>query len=307
MLRIERILFPTDFSDCAEHAFSQAAHLVQALGAEFHVLHVLERRRATADIDEAMPEQIMVHMNQHLQQARAALAVDVDFVEAQVTAASAAHGILTYAEGQRIDLIVMGTHGRRGTRRLLLGSVAEEVARAAPCPVCTIGLKTKHRGVPRLHRFLVPVDFSDVSAQALRLTGNLAARFGGRIHVLHILEETRIPGVYELEAAHVHAPEAKERARQRLVTWIEEVGVSGVPYSVHARFGYPARDIVDYAKNHHLDLIVMATHGRTGVRRMLLGSVAEKVIRTAASPVLCTRQYRTRTPTMAQQTLSSWL
>jgi len=290
MLRIERILFPTDFSDCAERAFSHAAHLAEVLDAELHVLHVIEALDTSQSTED--PEQVAVHMDQHLQGAQETLGLSIEFVEAQVTKASAADGILTYADNQQIDLIVMGTHGRRGMRRLLLGSVAEEVVRVASCPVCTVGVKAQTPVHPAFERFLVPVDFSDYSAQALRLARELASRTGGRLHVLHVLEEAQIPGVYELESAYVNTPEAKQRTREQLVEWIEEVGGPDVPYSVHARFGYPARDIIDYAKNRSLDLIVIATHGRVGMERMLLGSVAEKVLRSATSPVLCVRKVR---------------
>jgi nucleotide-binding universal stress UspA family protein len=291
MLRIERILFPTDFSDCAERAFSHAAHMADLLGAELHVLHVIEDpARPVEHRAEPPPEQMAVKMDQHLEDVRQALDLSIEFVEAQVTNPSAADGILTYAERQHIDLVVMGTHGRRGMRRLLLGSVAEEVVRVATCPVCTVGVKTQPTERPAFERILVPVDFSDYSAQALRMAREFAARTRGRLHVLHVLEEAQIPGVYELESAYVNTPEAKQRTREELAEWIEQVGGPDVPYSVHARFGYPARDIIDYAKNRKLDLIVIATHGRVGMERMLLGSVAEKVLRSATSPVLCVRQ-----------------
>ncbi|NBC17185.1 MAG: universal stress protein [Bacteroidetes bacterium] len=291
MLRIDRILFPTDFSDCAERAFNHAAHLAAFFGAELHVLHIIEEASIPAErLQQDAPEQVAVRMNQHLEDVRQQLNLDVEFVEAQVTHPSAAEGVLTYAERQQVDLIVMGTHGRRGMRRLLLGSVAEEVVRIAPCPVCTVGIKAQTLKAPTFERILVPVDFSDYSAQALRLAREIATRTGGRLHVLHVLEEAQIPGVYELESAYVNTPEAKQRTRNELTEWIEEVGGPDVPYSVHARFGYPARDIIDYAKNRQLDLIVIATHGRVGMERMLLGSVAEKVLRSATSPVLCVRK-----------------
>jgi nucleotide-binding universal stress UspA family protein len=260
-------------------------------GAELHVLHIIETTSGPAEgLQQEAPEQVAVRMNQHLEDVRQKLDLDVEFVEAQVTHPAAADGILTYAERQQVDLIVMGTHGRRGMRRLLLGSVAEEVVRIAPCPVCTVGIKAQAITAPTLERVLVPVDFSDYSAQALRLARQIAARTGGRLHVLHVLEEAQIPGVYELESAYVNTPEAKQRTRDELTDWIEDVGGPDVPYSVHARFGYPARDIIDYAKNRQLDLIVIGTHGRVGMERMLLGSVAEKVLRSATSPVLCVRK-----------------
>jgi nucleotide-binding universal stress UspA family protein len=144
MLPIRRILFPTDFSEHAEHAWTYALGFAQEFGAEVHVLHVLTpppriteaysvsfnpEKLAQAQRDEAhasMDKQIEAAKDRNLVFHRELL-VGVEFRE-----------IIAYARNHQIDLIVMATHGRTGLAHALLGSVAEKVVRKAPCPVLTI-------------------------------------------------------------------------------------------------------------------------------------------------------------------------
>lgn len=294
MQPIRTILFPTDFSACAEHAFGHAAYLADRFKAELHVLHVLDVRPYDSSVYlggntpvEFMSPPVVVDVPSPYPEMAGERGVQ--FVEAQVEHTSIPEGILTYASEQQADLIVMGTHGRRGADRLLMGSVAEEVVRLADCLVLTVGARAPESQQVAMRHILVPTDLSEHAAEALRQAAAWAELEGARLHILHVLERTPMPGIYELEAAYVNTPAVRARAEEELRTWAEQAIGADHEATYYVRFGYPPRDIVDVAKNRAMDLIVMATHGRTGLQRVLLGSVAEKVVRMAVCPVLAVR------------------
>jgi universal stress protein A len=141
----------------------------------------------------------------------------------------------------------------------------------------------------QLSSVLVAVDFSDTSGQALRYGQNLARAFGGRLHVIHVAN------AISTSAAQFYPngpgdPEAKasEFAMNNLRAYLEAQEAGDARPAVRVAPD-PALTIVDYAKDIHADLIVVATHGRTGVSRFIMGSVAEHVVRAAPCPVLVVR------------------
>jgi len=147
-------------------------------------------------------------------------------------------------------------------------------------------------------RILVPIDFSEPSEAALAYARTIATKFGGRLQLLHVIEDP-YRAAY---AAEVYVPELAglrdeliADARVRLKATLEPTDFTNLNADFEAMIGTPAWTIVEYAKGHDIDLIVMGTHGRGGVSHLLMGSVAEKVIRTAACPVLTTRGVETIT------------
>jgi len=141
----------------------------------------------------------------------------------------------------------------------------------------------------QVNSILVAFDFSDTSMNALTYGNQLARAFGARLHVVHVAD------VISTSAAQFypegpHDPEAKasELAMHQLRAVIAADGMKDAKPAVRVAAD-PAREIVDYAKEIHTDLIVIGTHGRTGVSRFLMGSVAEHVVRTAPCPVLVVR------------------
>ena len=142
-----------------------------------------------------------------------------------------------------------------------------------------------------IKRILVPVDFSATSRAALWRAGELGSALGASLDVLHVLDLPE-PRHMATEFYVPLPPEYRDELRRGAEKHLEEwVGTASVPPGVHRDLaeGAPAAEIVDYARTHGDDLIVMGTHGRSGVSRMLLGSVAERVVRTAPCPVLTVR------------------
>ena len=144
----------------------------------------------------------------------------------------------------------------------------------------------------RVHKILVPTDFSEPSGKALAYGQTLARQFGASLHLLHAVEEPLTQG-WEGYSLPIVLPTLREQAMAEAGRRLEEA----VPKAERdrnatelvVRLGDPSREIVRFAKERGIDLIVMGTHGRSGVAHLLLGSVAEQVVRSAPCPVLTVR------------------
>jgi len=266
MIRLNRILFPTDGSECAEHARHHAFSLAERFDATVHVIRVEKG-------DAGSPDGIDIHASE----------TEDLFCRREVICPSVVDGILSYAEKQGMDLTVLGTHGRRGVRRAVLGSVAEEVVRRAPCPVVTVGSGAKPPEAMEEGRLLVPVDFSDHQAQLLAHAREMARAYGMQVTLLHVVEVDGQPA----RDARSDADMLADRIWGGLTRRADELRADGVDASVEVRNGPVAPEVLAVAEDVDADLLAVATHGRTGLDRMLVGSVAEEVLRRAPCPV-CT-------------------
>ncbi len=284
----ERILVATDFSAPSDAALDLARTFRSTFGGSLHLLHV------TADA--LVPPHVMAQQRENqlaaVKELRSRLGPDdrghttIRIVER----ANPAEAIRDYARTAGIDLIVMGTHGRGGVAHFLLGSVAEAVVRKASCPVLTV--REPGAQTASFTRILVPTDFSGPSDAALDHARMIAERFGATIHLLHVIEEHPVTDPFGSELFISEQPEiratrldeARERLSHRLSSWDRTHG----RITKEVIFGRAAQTIVDYASDNGFDLIVMGTHGRTGLAHLLMGSVAERVVRTATCPVVST-------------------
>lgn len=275
MLRVRRILFGTDRSDSADHAFSHAVRLASALGAELHIVHVvlpdLEDLREQVDVAEIAPR-----TPEGL--------VELRFIR---SGESAAQELIAHCIEQDIDLAVVGTRGRTGLGRLLLGSVAEQVVREAPCPVLTVPSRAPDDAVSRV---LAAVDLSEYSKSVIDHALAIADLHDAEVDILHVVQEMSVPAAYSPELAPMMVPGLKERANEALLELISQKDVQLVERS-HVTGGYPASEILRFADEQGVSMIVMATHGLTGIQHFLIGSVAEKVVRKAPCPVLTVRSF----------------
>ncbi len=317
---IQRILFPTDFSSCAEGAYRHAAWLALRFGAELHVLHVVESEAAP---ERAWPEEPGTgHLQITLTDVCEDLGLpapveagddslgdswdDIELVETEVVGRDPAEAILDVAADEDVDLVVMGTHGRRGWRRGALGSVAEAVARRAPCPVLTVRPLDAPGGVawpPR--RVLAAVDGETLGLDAggavlyddpvvpasVLWAARLAVAYGAPLDLLYVAPVARLTAV----GPHADA-RARTEARQRLIGMsymlrdaLADDSVGGLRVHIAVRSGPTAETIDTVAAENGAHLLVVGTHGRQGAGRVLLGSVAETVTRTAPCPVLVVR------------------
>jgi nucleotide-binding universal stress UspA family protein len=294
MLSIDTILWPTDFSQGAERAFPHAAALTQWHDAELHILNVREGKEAVrSEMADRFPLSEGMLAN-YLDAADApSHPIDLDalsLVQEQVDAPSPAEAIVRYVEQEDVDLAVVGTHGRRGLQRLIVGSVAEEVVRTAPCPVLTVRAADDRAAAWNVENILAPVDFSEEAGLAVRHARELALTYGAQITLLHAVEEVMYPSAYGMEMADIPGPEVLERVDASLAAMArDEIGYEHVV--VESVIGYAPSVILDYQEEHDVDLTVIATHGRSGLERLLLGSVTERVVRRSAAPVFVVKPF----------------
>jgi nucleotide-binding universal stress UspA family protein len=143
-------------------------------------------------------------------------------------------------------------------------------------------------------RILVPTDFSAHSEAALGYARALAKQSGSSLELLHVLEDPFMPGTWSAEVYLPDVPTLREQlaadAEGRLAGYRENIHKEGIPIVTTIRSGRPAEIILEHAKAAGADLIVMGTHGRSGLSHLFMGSVAERVIRTATCPVLTVRE-----------------
>jgi len=289
MIHLNRILFPTDGSECAEAARRHAHYLADRFEATLHVIHVEEREAELADVIDVSEADVLADL--HAPKQGRSLVAEPRVLERRVVHPSAAGGILSYTAEHDTNLIVMGTHGRGGLQRLMLGSVAEEVVRRAPVPVMTIGESPSLPEDMEEGNLLVPVDFSGQQARLISHAREVALAYGMTLTLLHVVERTGLPDVYGVLSEVPDPAVITERAKDGLEEQADELRAHGIDVRVEVRHGHPAGETLDAAEALGADLLAIATHGRSGVRRMLMGSVAEKVIRRAPCPVFTVKSF----------------
>lgn len=258
-----RVLVPIDFSAASDAALDYARMFARTFGGILDVVHV-RSRFTRAEPKHAGHVQIVEGSDPAL-----------DIVE-QARAVGAA-------------LIVMGTHGRSGISHLLRGSVAESVVRTSPCPVLTLRAPAR---APSIRRILVPTDFSAPSDAALDCARLIALRFAASVHLLHVIDVEQIERQFGLGVSVSEAPQARAArlrdARERLAHRVAAHEREQARVTTEVVSGDAARSIVQYARRNTFDLVVMGTHGRTGLAHFMLGSVAEQVVRRAGCAVITT-------------------
>jgi nucleotide-binding universal stress UspA family protein len=301
MLKVKKMLFPTDFSRCAGQAITHAVHLAKKYGAEMHMLHAvvlheddpnnpLHHFPEMDEIIARLNESIAARMDSEIE---ANQAVVLNIKKVQRRGISPATVILEYAEENDVDLIVMGTQGLRGLTHFLMGSVAEEVVRLARCPVLTVREKKEPKPIEDFQRILTPIDFSEHSKKAISYAKVMAESYGAKLQILHVIEENIHPAFYASGKSSIFEliPNIKEKSEQALRQLFNDAPGPKVDSEFHVVEGRANQEIVKFAEKNGSDLIVIATHGLTGIEHLLLGSVAEKVVRMASCPVFTVKSF----------------
>lgn len=299
MLQINNILLARDFSSISDRALHYALYLAEQSGATLHLLYaeVLHEDPFAAVEGKSGSPEARIRERLRLDPDGNPLTDSVEGLKletAVVRDIAAGPAILNYAADHDADIIVLGTHGRRGVRRLLLGSVAEEVVRQADCPVLTVrGAEEEAESAIEVHSILVPVDFSKYSREALRYAREIGALYDARLDLLHVIEEQLHPAFYVggVESIYDLKPNLDEEARSELQKFFEETEGPEVEATYIVKPGRAPRRIVKQAQEAENDLVVMSTHGLTGLDHFLMGSVAEKVVRRVPVPVFTVKAF----------------
>jgi len=297
-LKLRTLLHPTDFSPCAGRALDQAALFAGQLEAEIHLLHAVTlRSEGNADPRWLFgdPEPIFQRLESRAESelARLAESLRARGVAARATARRAvipAALIREFAAEIGADLVVIGREGQRPSEPGRLGAVADEVVRFAERPVMTVPDRFKGEALPR--QILAPVDFSAGARAAAGYAHELAAALGASLLLLHVFETSPLPDVYSGAVASIwrEEPEAlRDRTLAALERLVRELPGPEVPWQGHLARGKSGPAITAFAEEHDAALIVLASHGLAGWRRLLLGTTAEAVVRTAPCPVVTVR------------------
>lgn len=276
----DTVLVPLDGSELSDSILPHVERLVRGEGHDVVLLRVLpppgpDRPEAQAAAERAAAEA-------HLSRVRARLESHGARVTALVRDGDPAAEVLFAADELRPDLVAMSSHGRTGVLRWLRGSVAERVLRACPRPLLLVTPQARPRGADaRLERLLVPLDGGERSAAVLPRVAALARAHQAEVLLLRVTWEPTRPAL-----ASVLSP---ARTAESLRGWAERLREQGVPTRVLTAVGDAANEILDVAAREDVDLIAMATHGRTGLARFVDGSVSETVLRHCRRPLLVVR------------------
>lgn len=291
MLEIKVILCPVDFSEFSARAYRHALSVAEHYRAKLVVLHIIELWRypslsfaASATAYNDFCEAVHAHGKEQLDEFVKMHTHGEIRPEMVVEQGIAADSILAFARGQKADVIIMGTHGRRGYDRLVLGSVADRVMRNAPCPVLVVSKPQddssaagKERSQEhRLYRILYCTDFSENSEQALNYAISAAGEYDAELTLLHVLEE--IPS-----AAKKEQETAAETQLDRLIP--PEVRKT-LKTKVAVRIGKPYQQIIQLAQEEHIDMVAMGVRGRGALDLAVFGSTTYRVIQLGSCPVL---------------------
>jgi nucleotide-binding universal stress UspA family protein len=289
-VKLERILCPLDFSEFSARAFDYAQSLARRYHAKLYLEHVVESVFSAypAYINPEVTEQVVLGLRSHAEeqlreflnaQKPAEVQIESGVHEGQITDV-----ILRLASERAVDLIVMGTHGRHGLDRWLLGSVTEKVLRKARCPVLAVR-RPSHAFVSprdpveavRLHRILFAADFSTYCEPALRYALSLAQEYKAELTLLHVLEEIPLEkDLATVTAEVINQFDSLLPASQR----------NGCAVKTRVRVGKPYEEIIRTAEEASMDLVILGVRGRNALDLALFGSTTHRVIQQGPCPVL---------------------
>jgi len=294
MIKIDRVLFPTDFSDSSYSALPHAQSVARRFNAELLLGHVRFPLLEGSPNEELLQFFDEEKYSKYVEEKLHLVASQVEYTEFRPVVKnniSAASGILELVETEGIDLIVMATHGRTGLGHFVMGSVAEKVARHSPVPVLTVSSRTDcYRSCPDYRRILVGYDFSHFSRSAVADALELARFYEAELDILHVIERKVDSGYYETwrEKAREEAPGICAEMEEKLDSLLGRPRKEGIRLEVKIGNGdgRVADEIMEYTAYREIDLLVVGTHGFTGFEYLLLGSTTERVIRAAPCPVL---------------------
>lgn len=297
-LSLDLIVAATDFSDGARAAFRTAHDLATRSGAALHLVHVAlhedETLRRYAP-DFGGPEgAVRAWADETLGAGRLD---DVSFEPIVILGGPPEPAVLEYVEEHRADLLVVGTHGRRGPRRWVMGSVAERLVRFSPCPVLTVPYRSFRIQPGKAVPVLAAIDFSSATPNVLAWAKRLAALYDAPLDLLHVIAEAvPAPRFYPalqrppLRSILDTAPDLDRRTREELDQEFLGARGPGVEAYTHVRTGVPSNEITALARDREAALIVMGTQGLAGLELFMLGSTAAKTVRSAPCAVLTTRR-----------------
>jgi nucleotide-binding universal stress UspA family protein len=297
---LQSLLVPLDGSEFSERALPLARALAKATGASLHLVHVhvphppdhflsnTQFHYEGLDLEEYEAH----HREQekaYLEEVEARISKDIP-VDAALLEGQVAEEVARYAEGAGTDLVLITTHGHTGLSRMWLGSVADALVRCTSLPLLVVHPAIGGHvpaEVSMFEHIMVPLDGSEMSASILGPAVDLAVATGARLTLVHVVSSSAVLGTRIFPVLPDDVGPAMQKAREYLEGKAGELRGKGLTVETHVEeHESPGRAIAAIADKLGADLIALATHGYGGMKRALLGSVADKVLRSSALPLL---------------------
>jgi nucleotide-binding universal stress UspA family protein len=273
-------------------ALESAANLARGLGAPVVAVHVVEPvhlyQRILSPVQSSLisTEELASRAADELQKICSSNLFDGLRSDYRIEVGNPSSGLIASANSCNAEILVIGAQRRSEIEQLLLGGTAERVLRKASCSVLVA--KTVLSAKPRC--LLAPTDFSDSSRPALERAVEFARRWQARLIFVHVIEPVAQANIWPAEPVPVELflAEPQDLAPEwRAVT--DQLPLSQIEWTSQTRKGEAAAEIVACARENSAELIIMGTHGRTGLLHALLGSVAERLARLSETPVMTVR------------------
>ncbi|MFN0197963.1 MAG: universal stress protein [Planctomycetaceae bacterium] len=293
----ERILVATDFSPHAEAALKQAIWLARLTKAKITLAHTLPDLRkvvhqastlAKLDLLQGEGNQFDKEVKQKSEAKLRQIVCDLNAGDVQIdyqTLLGEAYVELThYVQGGNFDLVLAGTRGKAAWEQFFVGSTAKRLIRKCPADVWIV--KAEHVGPPQV--VLAATDFSDVSFQAVMRGFQIAQQANAVFHLLHVIDSNDVPEdlIEHIPAGSTLRQEIDKEAQKRLQSFLDTLPADRSRIETHMSYGTPWMEVGRTAQHLHADLIVMGTIGRGGIKGLLLGNTAEKVLDTCDCSIL---------------------
>jgi nucleotide-binding universal stress UspA family protein len=291
-MSIARILVATDFTKTSDDALGFAEMLAAQFASELHLLHVVPDARQEPWASEAVSLNLDELIEDWIRDAECKLQriarglPSALHVRTVTRFGPLLEEILTYVEGNQIDLVVLGVaaHGKHGG--WLRSGIAERIARRSPCLVLTVPETARADARSAIRSILIPIDFNQHADEALTCGLAWAARWHAAVHVLHVYSPPWVRDVGYVPPPAALVADIAHRLEEKLAADVSRRHTGQLDLRSAVRIGHPAEEILRYAEETGADLIVVGTHGREFIGRLLLGSVAEAMLRRAPCPVL---------------------
>lgn len=282
---IRKITVATDFSACSKTALRSAASIARQYGASIQLVHVLSPWSYVGS-PEVLPgamDMAQADAEKQIKLLEAAGALTGVRHTTLIDSGSPADMVVRTAELDRADLIVIGTHGRTGLKKLCLGSVAEAIFRHAKCPVLTVGPQAEinDKAIAEGYCIVVPSDFSSKSALAAMYATSLAKQHEGEVVVMHVLDRLRGEAVYD-------APRVMHYLQDRLRACVEHRGPVPGKLSIVIERGKPSDKILEVASAKRAQMIVLGVRS-SRITDRIMWATAYDVVSRARCPVLTVR------------------
>ncbi len=282
----KKILVPLDGSQLSQRALEPALALSQQTHAELLLVRVPTPDALSFAAGEAKQRELAQDALSYLETIHKSNEQPPINIRVRVLDGDVASAIVDTARVEQIDLIVMSTHGYSGLTRWVLGSVTEKVLRSAPCPVLAV------RAARQPQQLLITLDGSPLAERAIEPGLSLAHSLQAEVTLLRSVPQILADGKldeHERGLSRRMQDDLINEAKEYLQARSDEAGRSGVVIKPTVRIGSPADNILEYVETYGIDLIVMATHGRTGLKRWVYGSVTAKVLRSVNCSMLVIR------------------